>query len=175
MLNILAISGSLRKASLNSTLLRAITHIAPEDIKVELYRGLGELPLFNPDIESPEPAAVSSLRQQIVAADAMLIASPEYAHGVTGVIKNALDWMVGNESFVYKPVALLNTSARAHHAQAALRETVATMSARIIADACITLPLLGTGCNEADIVQDTGMRTQLLAMLEVMKRACEEK
>jgi len=173
-LKILAISGSLRKASLNSALLRAIAHIAPNDIKIELYRGLGDLPLFNPDIELPEPDTVADLRHQIVAADALLIASPEYAHGVTGVIKNALDWMVGNESFVYKPVALLNTSPRAHHAQAALRETVVTMSARIIADACITLPLLGTGFNETDIEQDAGMRTQLLAMLETMQTACAQ-
>lgn len=123
-MKILAISGSLRQASLNTALLRAVARIAPRGIEVVVYRGLGGLPLFNPDLVTPEPAPVTALREQIMAADALLIASPEYAHGVTGVIKNALDWMVGNESFVHKPVALLNASSRATHAQAALRETI---------------------------------------------------
>ena len=117
-MKILAISGSLRKASLNTTLLRAVARIAPPEIEVALFSGLGELPLFNPDIEAPEPAPVLALREHILAADALLIASPEYAHGVTGAMKNALDWMVGNESFVNKPVGLLNASPRATHAQA---------------------------------------------------------
>ena len=172
MLTILAISGSLRKASINTSLLRAVVRLAPADIKVALYRGLGELPLFNPDIESPEPAPVADLRQQIVAADAVLIASPEYAHGVTGVMKNALDWMVGNESFVYKPVALLNASPRASHAQAALRETLVTMSARILEPACITLPLLGAGIDEDGIVDHPQIRLQILTVLDAINAAC---
>ena len=172
MLTILAISGSLRKASVNTSLLRAVVRLAPADIKVALYRGLGELPLFNPDIESPEPAPVADLRQQIVAADAVLIASPEYAHGVTGVMKNALDWMVGNESFVYKPVALLNASPRASHAQAALRETLVTMSARILEPACITLPLLGAGIDEDGIVDHPQIRLQILTVLDAINAAC---
>ena len=68
--------------------------------------------------------AQALLLASLIASDALVIASPEYAHGVSGVIKNALDWMVGNESFVNKPVALFNTSPRAKHAQAALRETL---------------------------------------------------
>lgn len=152
MMKILAISGSLRAASLNTMLLRAVARLAPVGIEVSLCRGLGSLPLFNPDIEAFAPPAVAELRASILAADALLIASPEYAHGVTGVMKNALDWMVGNESFVDKPVALLNASPRATHAQAALRETVATMSARIIDSACITVPILGSHLTEDDIV-----------------------
>jgi chromate reductase, NAD(P)H dehydrogenase (quinone) len=152
-MKILAISGSLRKASLNSALLRAAARIAPPGIEVVLYGGLGELPLFNPDIEASEVPAVMALRDHILAADALLIASPEYAHGVAGAIKNALDWMVGNETFIQKPVALLNASARATHAHAALRETVATMSACIVDEASITVPLLGSGLGEDDIAQ----------------------
>lgn len=169
--SLLAISGSLRRASLNSALLRAVVRLAPTDIKVTLFNGMGELPLFNPDIESPEPAVVAELRKHIVAADAVLIASPEYAHGVSGVMKNALDWMVGNESFVYKPVALLNASPRAHVALAALRETLVTMSAHIIEPACISVPLLGSGFGEDDIVRHAGMHAQLLAALQAIQTA----
>jgi NAD(P)H-dependent FMN reductase len=111
-MRVLAISGSLRAASLNSALLRATARIAPPDFEVRVFDGIGALPLFNPDLENSDPAPVAKLREQLLA-DAVLIASPEYAHGVTAIIKNALDWMVGNESFVNKPVALFNASPRA--------------------------------------------------------------
>ena len=169
-MKVLAISGSLRKTSLNTMLLRAVRRIAPPGIEVQLYRGLGELPLFNPDIEDNPPATVRDLRKQILAADALLIASPEYAHGVTGVIKNALDWMVGNETFVDKPVALLNASARATLAQAALRETIRTMSAHIIDEASITLPILGSGLTEDNIVEHPEIAPALQAALIALKR-----
>lgn len=172
-MKILAISGSLRKASLNTALLRAVARIAPLDIEVALYCGLGDLPLFNPDIEETEPVPVVALREQILASDALIIASPEYAHGVTGTIKNALDWMVGNESFVNKPVALFNASPRAIHAQAALRETVSTMSARIVDEACITVPILGSGLSEDDIVQHPHIAPTLLAALSSLEAAVQ--
>lgn len=164
--NLLAISGSLRKASLNTMLLRALAGIAPEGVEVHLYRGLGELPLFNPDIEASDPAPVRQLRERILASDALVIASPEYAHGITGAMKNALDWMVGNESFVDKPVALLNASPRATHAQAALRETVVTMSGRVVDEACITVPILGAGFDEDALVTHPQIRPALVGALE---------
>lgn len=167
---VLAISGSLRKASLNTALLRAVARIAPSDIEVVLYRSLGDLPLFNPDIEETAPTSVVNFRELILASDALLIASPEYAHGVTGAIKNALDWMVGNESFVNKPVAFLNASPRAIHAQAALRETLYTMSARIVDEACITIPLLGFNLDEDSIVNHPVIMPALLAALDSLKR-----
>jgi len=170
-MKVLAISGSLRKASLNTALLRAVARISPPGIEVVLYRGLGDLPLFNPDIEPTDQASVEALRNQIVAADALLIASPEYAHGVTGAMKNALDWMVGNETFVNKPVALLNASPRATHAQAALREIVSTMSARLVDEACITVPMLGSGLGEDDIVRHPTIKPALQAALLSLKSA----
>jgi chromate reductase, NAD(P)H dehydrogenase (quinone) len=168
-LKFLAISGSLRAASLNSALLRAVIRLAPADISIGLFRGLGDLPLFNPDIEASDPAPVADLRRHILAADALLIASPEYAHGITGVMKNALDWMVGCEAFVHKPVALLNASPRATHAQAALRETVSVMSARIVEQACITVPILGSGLGEEGIVQHPNISASLRAALEALR------
>jgi chromate reductase, NAD(P)H dehydrogenase (quinone) len=171
---ILAISGSLRSGSLNSMLLRAAARLAPAGISVELYRDLGTLPLFNPDLETPEPGSVAALRQRIIAADAVLIASPEYAHGVTGVIKNALDWMVGNESFIDKPVGLLNASPRATIAQAALRETLATMSARIVAAACVTVPLLGSGLDEDGIVIHAAIGPAIVSALVALQSASRD-
>ncbi len=170
-MKILAISGSLRAASNNTALLRAVARLAPADISVELFRDLGNLPLFNPDIEGTDPPVVASLRAQLVAADAVLIASPEYAHGVTGAMKNALDWMVGCEAFVNKPVALLNASPRAVHGQASLKETVSVMSALIIDEASITVPILGSRLDEAGIVSHPEISRALRESLQALRTA----
>jgi chromate reductase len=151
-MKIFAISGSLRAASNNTVLLRAVARLAPSGISVVLCKGLGDIPLFNPDIEATNPSAVANLRAQIANADALIIASPEYAHGITGVMKNALDWMVGCEAFVHKPVALLNASPRAIHAQASLKEIVTMMSACVVEKASITIPILGSNLDEDGIV-----------------------
>lgn len=178
-MKIFAISGSLRAASHNTALLRAAARLAPADITVELFTGLGKLPLFNPDIESCAPLEVSNFHSQLLSADAVLIASPEYAHGVTGALKNALDWMVGNESFVNKPVALLNASPRAVHAQAALKETLVTMSAHIVEQASITLPILGSGLDVEGIYFHPEFSVSLREAMQVLKlevsRFCEKQ
>jgi len=168
---ILAISGSLRAASHNTSLLHATARVAPAEICVELYRDLGKLPLFNPDLEGDDPPAVASLREKLIAVDAVLIASPEYAHGVSGVLKNALDWMVSSEAFVNKPVALLNASPRAVHAQASLKETLTVMSAHIVEEASITVPILGLGLDEAGIVNHVDISKALYEALRALQTA----
>ena len=168
-ITILAIAGSLRAASLNTALLRAIARLAPAEYSIRIYPGLGELPLFNPDLDADSLPAVTGLRDAIVAADVLMLASPEYAHGVSGPMKNALDWMVGNESFIDKPLVLLNAAPRATHAQAALRETACTMSARMIDDACISLPLLGSGLDADGIAADPALRRAILDMLQCIR------
>jgi len=152
-MRVLAISGSLRAASINSALLRTAARLAPPEIEITLCSVVGELPLFNPDLELYVPPSVAQLRAEVAATDALLIASPEYAHGVTGTIKNALDWLVSFEAFVNKPVAVLNASPRAHHADSALRETLKTMSAVIVEAASVSIPLLGANITEAGMTE----------------------
>lgn len=152
-MNILAISGSLRAASINSALLRTAAALAPAHTLVTVCDVVGKLPLFNPDLNPRDSDAVQRLHQQVAGADALLIASPEYAHGVSSAIKNTLDWLVGCEAFVNKPVAVLNASPRAHHADAALRETLKTMSALIVEGASLSIPLLGANIAERDMAQ----------------------
>ena len=137
---IVAVSGSLRRLSINSALLREMASLAPSGVAVDILSP-GGLPLFNPDREADLPLAVALFRKRLAAADALIIASPEYAHGVSGVIKNALDWLVASEDFAGKPVAVLNAAPRAHHADVALREILSTMSARVVEDASITVRL----------------------------------
>jgi NAD(P)H-dependent FMN reductase len=152
LIKILGLSGSLRAASINSMLLRAATKLAPPRVEVSIFQGLGELPLFNPDLEANPPATVTTFFQAVAEADALLIASPEYAHGVTGTIKNALDWLVGFEPFASKFVAVINSSPRAYIADLALRETLQTMAAIIVEEASISIPLLGGNLDESAIV-----------------------
>ena len=166
---ILAISGSLRAASLNSTLLRAVAGLAPAGMRVELFTELGNLPLFNPDLEITDLAPVARFHARLAEADGVVIASPEYAHGVTGVIKNALDWMVGSEVFVNKPVALFNASPRATIAQASLKETLTVMSARVVATASITLPIIGSNLNESGIAAHPTLSTSIREALTAFR------
>ncbi len=166
---ILAISGSLRAASLNSALLRAVVGLAPAGMRVELFTELGNLPLFNPDLEITDLAPVARFHARLAEADGVVIASPEYAHGVTGVIKNALDWMVGSEVFVNKPVALFNASPRATIAQASLKETLTVMSARVVATASITLPIIGSNLNESGIAAHPALSTSIREALTAFR------
>ena len=112
-MRILAISGSLRAGSSNSTLLEAASVLAPASVEFRIYRGLGDLPHFNPDLDTDPPhPAVLDFRNQLSWADGVAISTPEYAHGVPGTLKNALDWVVGSGEFFEKPVFLLNASPR---------------------------------------------------------------
>jgi chromate reductase len=166
-MSLLALCGSLRAASMNRTLLEACVRVAPP-LRVEIFAGLGELPLFNPDLEANLPAPVRALHAAIERADALLIASPEYAHGVTGVLKNALDWLVSFPPFVDKRVALFNASPRSVHADAALREILTTMSADLVTGACLALPLRSTGPTVESIVAAHG--GAIRAALECLSR-----
>lgn len=133
-MKILAISGSLRTKSSNILLLQAAARLAPEGMSVALYQGLGELPHFNPDLDSELlPEKVKELRALLAAVDGVLISSPEYAHGIPGSLKNALDWLVSDVAFAGKRVVLINSSAGdAAHLTAQLIEVLKTMSAQIL-------------------------------------------
>ena len=91
-MRILAVSGSLREGSFNTSLLRAAIEAAPEGIELELWEGLGDLPLYDEDLETDVPESVHRLREDWDAADAILFATPEYNGSVPGGLKNAIDW-----------------------------------------------------------------------------------
>jgi chromate reductase, NAD(P)H dehydrogenase (quinone) len=164
-MRVLAISGSLRAKSSNTLLLQAAVRVAPPPMEIVLYHGLAGLPLFNPDLETDPPAPVQDLRREIGCCRGLLICSPEYARGVAGAMKNALDWLVGSAEFPDTPVAVINASPRAVHADAQLRLTLTTMSARLIEEASITLPLLGRSLDADGILADATLSAPLRAAL----------
>lgn len=172
-IRILAISGSLRKVSSNTALLHAAIALSPKNVEMKLYDGLGDLPHFNPDLE-PTPPLVTDLRKQLGWSDGLVISSPEYAHGISGVLKNALDWLVSGEEFVGKPIALFNASPRAIHAQASLTEIVTTMAGRIVPEASITVSLLGKNLDATGIVDDTEISSELQAAIVAFATAIEQ-
>ena len=111
---ILAISGSLRKGSHNTAVLRAAQELAPEGVEITIYEGLGDIPPYNDDIRTGEgyPASVEAFRTALREADAVMIATPEYNYSNTGVLKNAIDWASRppEQPFNEKPVAILGAS-----------------------------------------------------------------
>lgn len=174
MIRILAISGSIRAASTNSALLRVAAQAAPEGVDVTLYEGLGRLPIFNPDHTEDLPPAAAELKRLTLGCDGLLISSPEYAHGVPGGMKNALDWMVGWGELAFKPVALYNTSPYGEHAKAALAEILVTMSLRIVPEAALTVHLRGSKPEEAAPKLATAeVRESLRRSLETFARVIE--
>jgi chromate reductase, NAD(P)H dehydrogenase (quinone) len=126
---VLAIVGSLRKASFNKKLLNAAIGLAPVGMTIETYERLGEVPPFNQDDENDPPEVIRDLRARIHAAAGLLIITPEYNYGIPGVLKNAIDWMsrpAGDTTLLRKPIAIMGaapTNFGSVRAQLALRQT----------------------------------------------------
>jgi len=169
---ILAISGSLRSASTNTTLLNAAGALAPKNIELVVYSALSDLPHFNPDLDvEPAPPAVAEFRFELGRSGGVIISSPEYAHGVPGVLKNALDWLVASGELYQKPVALFFTSPRATYAAASLKDTLNVMMARIVPEACVTVPLLGKNLDESGIIAEAEISVAVRSALARFTRA----
>jgi chromate reductase len=175
-MRILAISGSLRSTSSNTAVLRAARTLAPPSVDIILYESPGALPHFNPDLDGDKPPqSVLELRSEVGRADGLLISSPEYAHGVPGSLKNALDWLVASVEFPGKAVALLNTAPRATHAGAQLTEILTTMSARLIPEASVTLALPMQTEDGAGFAANPEFSRTLSSALSALARAIQPK
>ena len=166
-LQLLAISGSLRAASSNSALLQAATALAPADVSIEIYGNMGALPHFNPDDDGENaPQIVLDLRAQVVAADGILICTPEYVHGLPGSFKNLLDWLVSGGELWNKPVAIISVANRGNFANASLREILKTLMARVSETASVEVPLGTNRVDVAGLVADAEIATLLRNCVE---------
>ena len=167
----LAISGSLRARSSNTAVLEAAQLLAPTTIEVVLYHELGLLPPFNPDEDvEPLPAAVARWRAAIAGADALLFCSPEYARGVAGSVKNALDWLVSGFEVIGKPIASINASPIATVGQEALLATLRTIGV-VGEEASIRLPLNSAQKTREGILADDAHVTALRGALDRLASA----
>jgi NAD(P)H-dependent FMN reductase len=173
---VLAISGSLRAGSSNTAVLESARLLASAGTTVTLYDGLADLPAFNPDVEEAGelPREVRELRARVAESDAILVCSPEYAHGFPGSLKNLLDWLVGSVDFPGKPVALVAASERSVYAQAQLAEILRTMSARLVPAEAVVVPVPGRSTDAATIAADPRLAGILRDVLARLQRAAEE-
>jgi NAD(P)H-dependent FMN reductase len=169
--SILALSGSLRAASSNLAALRAARAIHPE---LTIYRSIGVIPAFDPDIDiEPAPGPVAAFRAALAAADGFLISTPEYAHGLPGAFKNALDWIVSSGEFTDKPVLLINASASGGaFAQAQLVEILTVMGAKVLTEATVTAPFLRKYLDADGKVSDSEFLQTLKTAMAVLVQAC---
>lgn len=167
-ISIVSISGSLRKESSNSTLLRAINAMAPGHVTVTMYDAMAQLPHFNPDLDVDDALPpVTQWRNQLRNADGVLFCTPEYARGIPGSLKNALDWIVSSGEFVDKPVAVVSASphpAGGEVAQASLLGTLSMMNAIVAKGGTLTVPFvtLKLGPNGDIIDEETKLRAKNL-------------
>ncbi|MEZ4402951.1 MAG: NADPH-dependent FMN reductase [Kofleriaceae bacterium] len=132
-MQVFALVGSLRASSSTTALARALGRVAPAGVAVEIYGDLAALPAFCPDLDDAPPDAVVALRAAVGRAQALAVVSPEYAHGMPGALKNALDWLVSALEPLGKPVLLVCASpAGAVHAHAQFAEVLRTMSLPLV-------------------------------------------
>ncbi len=131
-----ALCGSLRKGSLNAALIDAVERMGP----FEVQRVSTVLPLFTPDEADTAPPEVRAFRTALRSADAILICTPEYAMGIPGVLKNAIDWTVGSCEFAHKPTALITCTASGEIAHPALIEVLRVLEAGLTEATTLLMP-----------------------------------
>ena len=177
-MKILAVSGSLRHASHNTQLLRAAAEVAPAGVEVELWDGVGELPLYDEDLEADPPVSVLRLREAWESADALLFSTPEYNGSVSGVLKNAIDWASRPKlaaPLTNKTVAVVGASTGqfgAMWAQADLRKILGVAGARV-AGSELPVARAHERFDAAGNLLDEELRGQLRLHLETLAREAE--
>ncbi|WP_143304678.1 NADPH-dependent FMN reductase [Chitinophaga vietnamensis] len=170
-MKILAICGSTRKNSSNLNLIKAFATLTKDIFDVSIYTSLAELPQFNPDLDlegAVPPAAVADFRRQVREADGVLICTPEYAVGVPGALKNAIDWTVSSMDFSKKPVALITAGTSGVNAHRSLLGTLLIIESRITAAMQVVVSSVKTKINEQCEITDNATLAQLRALIAAL-------
>ena len=173
-MKILAISGSARRNSTTTAMLQAVRAVAPSEIEISIFDGVGRLPVFSPDLEGESlPEVVRNFIDVIAQSDGVIIASPEYVRSIPGGLKNAIDWLVSGDDIVHKPIALLHASHRGDDMLAGLRTVLATITDRFAGDIFLRLPLMKL--EPADVlkaVEAAENRSRVQAYLQAFSAYC---
>jgi len=155
-ISILGIPGNLREKSSHKSILLQIAAMAPAGVELIIYNGLSSLPHFNPDIDTENaPVSVADLRNQLKHADAVIICTPEYAFGVPGSLKNAMDWTVSSGELVNKPLALITASSTGEKAHAALQNIFTALSVNITTERNLLIPFIRAKVDEKGNLKNT--------------------
>ncbi len=152
---VFAISGSTRASSTNLNLLKAIARLAEDKFSISVFDGLADLPHFNPDHDNDNPPKeVLAFRNQLRECDGILICTPEYAMGVPGTLKNAIDWTVSSMEFAHKPTALITASTSGQKGHLSLVETLKVIEADITDETQLVISFARTKINHDCQVTD---------------------
>lgn len=163
---ILAISGSTRKDSSNLQIIKAIARLSTDTLEMDIFQELDALPHFNPDLDhDPALPAVAAFRERIVAADGVLICTPEYVFSLPGSLKNAIEWTVSTTIFSHKPVALITASGMGEKAHEALQLIMRTLEAAFTADTQLLIRGPRTKVDAGGEIADGPTREKITALL----------
>jgi chromate reductase len=180
-MKVLGISGSLRRDSYNTKLLRAAEELLPAEVDFVLYQGVKEVPPYDEEDDvQPAPMSVAALRSAVREADAVLFATPEYNSSIPGSLKNALDWVsrpVATNPLRNKPVAVVGASTGAFGAvwaQAELRKVLAAVGARVI-EGEVAVGHAPTRFDEAGRLHDESLLEQLQETLDTLVAETEAR
>ena len=173
-IKILGISGSLRSNSSASAILNVVAGLVPEQVEFTIYTGLAEIPAFDDSNDIPE--TVSAFIKLVSAADGVFFCIPEYAFGVPGALKNALDWTVSSSTaFPGKPVALITAATGGDKAHAAFLLTLKAISSNIPDGATLLLPFIRSKLNDKNEVKDITTLDSLRNVMETLLNAIDPK
>ncbi|WP_436489377.1 NADPH-dependent FMN reductase [Chitinophaga sp. ARDCPP14] len=170
-IKLLAICGSTRQSSSNHHLIKAITELGKGTFTVQLVESLTTIPHFNPDQDmdaNSAPEEVQHFRAQLAAADAVLICTPEYAIGVPGTLKNAIDWTVSSMHFSKKPVALITAGTSGHKAHQSLLGTLLIIESKIAEAAQLVISSVRTKINDQGVITDPPTEMQVRKLIQTL-------
>jgi NAD(P)H-dependent FMN reductase len=174
-MKILGISGSLRESSSNTTLLKIIRSVPHPEVEFELYDGLGRLPFFSPERDDADVSdEVREFRSRLRLSDGVILSTPEYAFGMPGVLKNALDWTVSSGEFDKKPVAVLSASPTAlggDKAHAALLLVLSALSANVVGKASFPIPMIYKRISKTGEIVDPAIVGKMAGVLADLRAA----
>jgi chromate reductase len=165
MIKILGISGSLRPDSSNAVVLNIIRGLLPINIEFRSYNGIGQLPHFDGS-ENPN-GEVNMWRKAISGADGIIICTPEYAFGVPGSLKNALDWTVYTGDFVNKPLALITASSQGDKAHASFQQIFKALSADLTEKTSLLISFIRAKLDDGGNMKDEATFIALKHLVEV--------
>ncbi|MCW3118923.1 MAG: azr 2 [Chitinophagaceae bacterium] len=175
-IKITGISGSLRDNSSNTNILRQLAAMIPAEIDFTIYNGIGGLPHFNPELDGEKPPIpVESFRQLLKETDAVIICTPEYAFGVPGSLKNALDWTVSSGELVNKPLALITASLSGGKAHAALLDTLTALSTNITEERSLLISFIRSKLDEKGFIKVPELLRALQTLLRSLAETCRQE
>jgi len=163
---VIAICGSTRQNSTNHSLIKAIVDLSAESLDITIYNAIANLPQFNPDNDGENVAdEVADFRQQVNNAEGIIICTPEYAHGVPGTLKNAIDWTISSSQFPHKPTMLITASTDGRFGHKALLETLRAIEAKDIENLQLVISFAKTKITKESKITDNKTLYDVQALL----------